>query len=388
MSEERLGLPSASSFSADVLCLGRRNLIRTLAAQGVPDHDSESPSEAASRGTRIHRALETDQTFELTDDELAAYNGAVRTKMDVVRRWQEDFAVAGFNELPREARIWLHHPESLAPMMSGQLDAHWLSDDGKHICIADYKSGQAVGVEGASVAWQLRAQALLAWTEYGKTAQRIRVAFIKPEAREELDWCDFTVWDLQNIEKYVHHVLWQTQQPDAPLRAGDHCQYCPARGSCPAALRYAMTPIPSLQVAPASNGKISKKIAADMVEAAPIEAVREVYGKRTAIEYIMAAVKARLAALPEEERQRLGLVLRPGRSTDFVLDVRGAVEALEAAGFPSDAIWGTLALGKGDAVKMVQQFKGCSEADAEKFFDSTLDPFIQRGRGSPILAEV
>lgn len=387
--DERLGLPSASSFYADVLCPGRQNLIHSLSASWTEGAGESDQSEFALRGTRIHKALETDQTFELAPDELAAYNNAFALKLEVVFQWQQ--STGDLNpavEMGREARFWLHNPHTLAPMLSGQLDAHWITADKRHMLAIDYKSGWAKQVTSASLNWQLRCQALLAWIEYDRKPERIRAALVKPEAfGDGIDQCDFTVFDLQQIEAATYRHLWSSQQPDAPLHAGEHCRYCPARAECPAALSLALTPIRALQIAPEANGKITKKIAAQLVQAAPIEAVREVFGKRTAVKYVMEAVGARLKALPEGEKYRLKLKMNLGRSTDYIRDTKAAYDAMAEAGFSEDDIWKCLSLSKTEVIELFQRMTNARDSAAEAWYENQFDEFIERGRGDDILAE-
>ena len=388
MTDERLNLPSASSFAADVLCHGRRNLIRSMFAQGVPDLDNETPSIYAARGTRIHRALELDQAFELAEDEAEAYRVAVKIKATCIDIWCEDNGIESFTEMPRESRFWLNHRDTLAPMLSGQLDAHWVSEDQRHICIIDFKTGRADYMEQASLNWQLRCAALLTWIEYGRKAERIRVALVKPETQgEPLDYCDFTRFDLEQIEAATNLILWQTQQPDAPRTAGEHCKYCAAKAVCHEALRMALTPVNTLQIVPSSNGKLTKKYVAQLVETAPIESVREVFGKRGIVKFVMEAVVGRLAALPEEEKYRLGLKMQLGRSTDYIRDTKAAFDVLLAWGFPESEIWSCLSFSKSEIVEMVKRFRNCRDSEGDVFYEVTLDDFIERGRGNEILAE-
>lgn len=379
-SDQREGKVSASRFEILALCHGSEQLRRTLPPEALDSGDAYT-----ERGQSLHKAFETDNTFELAAEDLPIYQNAIETDKKLLAQWCQDFEIASYIEGPREERLWLHDEATLKPLTSAQLDRHYISAEPRGFVLSDdLKSLWSPHLTPAERNYQGRVQAVVAAKEYG--AHHVTMVFNKAMFGS-FDRADYDADALWRAEFSIRQAIWESEQAGAALRAGDWCMRCACRAHCPAALRWALTPIPSLQVVPASNGKITEKRAVEMVQAAPIEAVREVWGKRTAIKYILEAVADRLAALPEGERERLALKLRPGRSTDFVLDVRGAFEALVNLGFPADALWGTLSLGKGDAVKMVQQFKGCSEAEASDYFDKVLDPFIQRGRGSPILAE-
>lgn len=385
----RLDLPSASSFYADVECPGRQNLIRAVGAQATEQVASET-SEFAKRGTRVHKARESESTFDLSIDELAAYTAGMKLERRLVLDWQEEFGIESIIEGPRESRLWLHHHVNLSPMLSGQLDVHYLSGCGKRACIVDWKTGSAESCGPANVSWQLRIQALLAWKEY-ESLEHIRAAFIKPEAfGEKLDYCDFTVFALQNIERYVHMILWQVSQPDAPFHAGEHCRWCPVKGFCKHAMLASESTLtvinPPADIAD-MKPKQAKEVITAAVQTAPVELVREMFGKRALVGYVLEAVKERLAALPPEEKYRLGLKMQMGRSTDKVKDVRGAFAALLAGGFPEEMIWGCLKMSKTDVVEMVESFKNVRESEAQTIYEVGLDEFIERGRGDEILSE-
>lgn len=393
MLDERLGLESASSFATSVHCHGRRNLIQSMLANNVIDLENATPSVYAERGTRIHKAMETESDFFLQDaGERDAYIACRNLKLAAVRSWYEDNDLdntGGAEEMPREQRLWLHHPETLAPLLSGQQDAHYRSKNGRHLLCLDFKSGNADHMEDAIENWQLRIAALLTWIEYDRTAEKVRVEFIKPEAYgSPLDYADFTRFDLEQIERSTYHHLWQMMQPDAPLRAGAHCRWCPAKSYCPEALKSATAPIQSLQIVPAANGKITKKYAAELVNIAPVEAVREVFSKRAMIGYVLDAVAARLKALSPEEKYRLALKMNLGRSGDYIRDTKAAFTALlESNLFMEDDLWKCLKLNKTELIALYQRMRNCRDSEAEVWYENAMDEFIERKRGDEILAE-
>lgn len=386
MSDERLGLSSASSFYIDAACDGRQNLLREL-RETEPAIDHSSSDELALRGTRIHRARETENTMELSPDEVHAYNDGLKIERGLVLDWAEEHGIESYSEGPREERMWLHHPETLAPLVSAQLDVHYLSNRPGYLLVADWKTSSGKSAAPIAKNWQVRIQALVAWKEYPAT-RTCRVALIKPEAfGAQSETCDISKFEIDQIERAAFHIVWKTQQPDAQLSAGVHCRWCSAKSRCPAALAWAMQPMNTLEVVPEANGKLSKKDVIALVNLAPIESVREVFARRGVIKNIMDAVAVRLAGLPEEERYRLSLKLNRGRSTDYVRDVKSAFDLMIASGFPEDEIWGCLSLSKTDVVQMVQRFYNCRDSEADTWFESQFDEFIERERGDPIIAE-
>ena len=207
--DPRLGKPSASSFSRDVACPGNRNLIRAMYASGEINGEESAGNELAERGTRIHKSRETGNTFELQADELTAYNDGLKIEQQATRDWQLEFGLQNVTEGERELRLWLHHPLNLKPMLSGQLDVHFLAGNDRAI-VHDWKTSSGKSAGDAEDSWQLRIQALLLWKELPELTD-IRAGFIKPEAfGKRVDYVDFNLFDLQNIERAAHYTLWQT----------------------------------------------------------------------------------------------------------------------------------------------------------------------------------
>lgn len=386
MNDERLGLPSASSFERDALCPGNRNLIRAMFDAANPEDFTEESSEFAIRGRRIHKAREMSNTFELEDEtELKAYQTGLTLENSLLQSWLAEYGITDYEEGPREQRLWLNHPDTMAPMLSGQLDVNYLARPTGHALVVDWKSGLGKACGPANTSWQLRIQALLLSKEHSGL-KTIRAAFVKPETwGDQLDYVTFTAFDLENIERYVHFILWQTQQKDAPLRAGEHCKWCPAKAVCEAAVREAM--VPTLVVPQPTPEKITPTVATDLVRLAPLEVIREVWGKRTAVKNIMDAIAARLRALPKEEQYRLWLKLMPGKPINRVTDMKAVFIAFRRAGYPANEIWQALRLNKEDAVTMIQRNINCRDAEAEATFNLIAGDYIETTRGEPILGE-
>jgi len=385
MTDERLSLPSASGFHADYLCPGRQNLIRAVRESSGPAAMEEAgKDDYAARGTRLHDAWATGNTLPLKDEgELDAYNDACRLESQLLERWQSDFNLSVVPEPVIEERLWLNHAETLAPIFSGKIDRIYIS--GVHGLLPDLKSGSSDYAGPASAAWQLRAYSMLCKVEWPQL-RRIRAAFIKPENfGSKLDWVDFTEFDLQQIETAVRHALWRSSLPDAPLNAGEHCRWCPALSACPAVARYALSPVNAL--AAPDDTKLSPKSIESLVAAMPVEAALEVWRKRTTVKNVMDKIAARLAGLPADELDRLGLKLTTGKSTDKLKDVVGWFNSLREAGWSSVEIFGIMDVGKTKFVEAFMARTFCRKAEAEAFWESQFDPFIERGRGNPSLVD-
>ena len=87
MTDERQGLPSASSFHMDVACPGRQNLLRSL----LPHELAPEPeNDYAARGTRIHHALQTGDVSQLDEGEMEDYNKCLKIEVAVFNKWREE----------------------------------------------------------------------------------------------------------------------------------------------------------------------------------------------------------------------------------------------------------------------------------------------------------
>lgn len=375
LDDPRSGLPSASSFAIDVACPGRQNLLREL----PPPNGSieQEPSEYAARGTRIHKARATGSTFELSEDEVAAYDEGCRLERSVLTDWATENQIQPIPDAMIPGRLWLYHPETGDKLLSGELDVLYIA--AQNALINDWKTGSAYYVTRAGKSWQLRIYALLAWKEWPQLT-RIRVAFIKPEAfGQRTNEAEFSEYDLRNIERATYHVLWKSQQPDAPRVAGTHCVYCPAKAICEEAAQYAMLP--------AIVRRSTEDETLDLIRAMSTDALAAVWKRRNEVEKIFDAIDERLRSLPPEELDRLNLKLTAGKKMDSITDIIGAFNALRASDFSSEQILNAMEFNKGKIIGLIQQKLYCREAEAKALYENALDPFITRSRAKPSIVE-
>lgn len=342
----------------------------------------EDPDDVAARGTRIHEARATGNTINLRDEtELEAYRNWNRLEWSVIRQWTEDNNIGPgiMEEAVCEERFWLHHPQHLHPLLSGQLDSFYLA--GREGLIIDGKTSWAYYVKRVRESWQAKIYVLLLWKEFPQL-ERIRFAFIKPELKygAQIDYADFTRYDFENIERYVLQKLWEMEQPDAPLQAGPHCIFCPARGICEAAARYAMLP----SIARRSFEPGTAELVARLT---PAQAVG-IWQNSGAIVKILEAVVGRLKSLPADELEELGLKLTDGARNDYVRDTQAAFNFLKEQGIDEAALFTALDFNKGRLIDLFRQQMSMTKQMAEHYFERDLDEFIERARKKPSLVEL
>lgn len=380
MEDERLNLPSASRFSILALCPGSESLRNTL-----PPEALDSSNDYAEIGTRIHAAAESGNGFNLTPEELEIYNSGLKCEKLIVRQWCEDFEINTFIEGPRESRMWLNDQRTLKPITSAKLDRHYISTDPVGFVLAsDWKTLWSRNLTPAIHNYQGRVQAVVAAKEY--EVQNVRLCFNKAMFGTS-DFADYDAESLWRAEFSITQALWEAEQPGADLRPGGQCTWCPCKPYCRAAVALSIVPAAYAASSMKLSEDLTPKRAKIVVEGLPVEAVREAWGKRTAVANIVKAMTERLTALPPEEKYRLGLKMNLGRSSDSVRDVRGAFNAMVAGGFPEADIWRCLKMSKANVVDLVKRFNNCRDSEADAFYEVQLDDFIERKRGEEVLGE-
>ncbi|HUS98149.1 MAG TPA: PD-(D/E)XK nuclease family protein, partial [Hyphomicrobiaceae bacterium] len=247
---ERLLLPSASAFERVVLCPGSVRLCATLksipadaedASDGQPDSKDD---ELAASGTRIHRAAETGNTLELDADEAEIYRQGIKHEEAIVEKWMADKNLDECEEGPREMRVWLHDPLNFPELLgSVKLDRHYYNKAKGCLLSVDWKTGFNPNLPPSPRSWQLRFGVVALWREEYDWMKEARVAHCKAQAKcTTQDYCDYNEADLRHSWDSIQFHLWESAQPDAQLRPGVHCRWCPAKAHCPQSAAFAMVP--------------------------------------------------------------------------------------------------------------------------------------------------
>jgi len=379
MTNPRQNLPSASSFSADVACPGRQNLIRS-----IPESERviELPDEMASRGTRIHHALETNDTSNLSEDEMEDYTKAKEYSQNASDAWfdeiRSEYPVQAGPIMVRERRLWLH--DGLEPVLSGQPDLiHLLGD---HAIVLDYKTGFSTNLTPSERNWQLRVLAVLAYKNYG--AKWVRVGFIKPKSRySHTDMTDYDEVALAASYLQIKLALSAMNQPDARRASGPHCRYCPVKPQCPEAA--SMSLLPSV-MANVTKGVSRADAGAAVARLGPAD-WKFIHERSSVIKNVLDSATRCLKGLHPDDLTALGLQIGEGRRLDPITNTVGAYKALEHAIKP-ELLWGCLSFEKGKIVEAVMLSKGMTKKDAQMWVKETLQPFITEERASGSLEEL
>jgi hypothetical protein len=218
--DERLGLPSASSAEAEILCLGRRNL---CAKYGIDKVESQS----AKRGTKIHAVLEGEEGYDSlnssdkkTHDLICLYEGAL----------VEKYSCEGA-PVSSELRLWVKDEMEDNQLYSAKLDRIYVRDN--FALAIDFKTGFS-NVTKARDNWQLRIQAICTFANYPQV-QEVASALIHPHHPfgKYSDYV-FTRKEAGFLKEEYESYLEKMKDENAQRTPNDiSCKYCSAKDTCP-----------------------------------------------------------------------------------------------------------------------------------------------------------
>jgi hypothetical protein len=229
-----------SNLNRRQLCPGSARL-----ETGLTDEDSHD----ARVGRLFHKYWtnpQFDRTF-LTDDERDILELSDRLLLDVLNRLafeviHEPSTRAGFNQKRHDDRQFQpsYHVEQTITTNDGRLtgtpDSVYVWPRRKSALVNDLKSGFAV-VERAELNLQLRGYAVLVFDAYD-SPDNIYVSILQPRLwspSERITMAHYIVDDIKRSRDEINAIIDASEQPDAPLRAGeDQCRFCRAKLMCPA----------------------------------------------------------------------------------------------------------------------------------------------------------
>ena len=331
MSDERKGLPSASSMERYMLCPGSY-----AAEQGQPDETSED----AEIGNRIHAALAGETvTPPLTDDEertMEACKAQANALLDAI--------VPHRDEMQIERRYWW------GQQWSGKPDVVAIDTLQGHALVLDYKTGRGE-VASAEGNMQLRALAVLVAVKH--QLHKVMVAIVQPLAGAA-SVCVYTPKDLSRATQEALAILTAIHQPDAPRRpSAKACRYCKAKATCPEA-REASVALPLANI---PEGTTASAIAATLTGETLGEFLKRAEFATKVIEACRDEAKRRL----EAGEVVLGWQLKPGSVRETITDPAKVFTRFAELGGTQDKFLPCVSVTKGklkDALKATTGAKG------------------------------
>lgn len=250
------------------LSTGVENVTSEFAALGTAAHEV---CEMALRGGQdaieyVGRIIKTNGYEFEVDEDMA---NAVQVFLDAVRAILRPDDV-----LMIEQRFDLSN--SIMPGMFGTCDVVIYRPSTGQIWVIDYKHGQgyAVEVEGNV---QLLYYGVGGASTVAGEVNEVNLVIVQPRSPHKNGPVRTWSTDFFGLLEYATNLRFlaeRTMDPDAPLKSGDHCKFCPAAGFCPQLRSDAMTaaaldfddPAPSpAELTPDELGAILQD--ADLVEA-------------------------------------------------------------------------------------------------------------------------
>jgi RecB family exonuclease len=305
--DERKGWTSASSAESDWLCDGRH-----LAQRDIPE---PATSEDASRGQRIHAAMETFNPEALNADEGECWEQLQEMEAKAIAAWgsaDEEY------EVLREKRLWI---EFAGIKHSGKADAVFLDAVEGRAIILDYKTGRG-NVTESPRNLQLRDLAVLVARNHGMS--EVTVAILQPFSK--VVQTVYTAPELvQALEEMEDRVKRSNDSAARRTPGETQCKYCRAKATCPEFLAVAE--------AVATDGATP-----ELMQNSIKSIASEKLGK------FLSLVRLAEETATDEVRRRIeagdavaGWTLKPGRETEKITDATTVFNRALAAGVTQEA---------------------------------------------------
>jgi hypothetical protein len=322
--DDRCGLPSASSFERLVYCPGS-----PAAESACPPRSEEN--EIAQRGTDIHEALATDDDSALAITDKIVKDRLRKIEDDAITAWLEEFGLKRESVIVlREVRIWIRTRGALEKVASARVDCAAVCEKSGRALVIDAKSG-FLDTTPAEINWQLRVQAVALWHEYNFSVNEIRCAISQGRGKSKYDPVDYDAHSLIWSESQIRFYIQNGKDPFAPRVPGAHCRYCLANGNCAEAASYSMLPIVHTNSVPADKKTIELKVAL-----LDNPSLAFIHSRAPLITAILESVKDRLKGLFRDDLAAVGLELKPNAPMRQITKVQLAYEALKIRGLISD----------------------------------------------------
>lgn len=350
----REGLPSASMIDRLYACPGSHRM-----CEGVVEFRDPKLDAWAQFGERVHLWMQFGSFIDLSPEELNVAERCREDLIDLITAMSRlSFAESTQRDVIQERRFWLVDANG-RKRMSGQVDyAEVIAETG---FVADFKSGRGQ-YDDAPANLQLRANGVLLWLSVGRNLEKVHVALIQPLVGKPTI-ATYSESDLEKSEKQLYQILDAAEAEDAPLVAGDHCKYCPAKIKCPEARRVIgiVAGIDSKNL-PASGAELTQLLDICVAAEPIIKAIKS---------HCKQAIRLDPASVPGWTLGKPGSI----RSLDDVLGVWGKLHAanlLDQDTFLRDCV----SIGIGDLEKAIGAKNSMKPKEAKETVNSHLAPFI------------
>lgn len=110
----------------------------------------------------------------------------------------------------------------------------------QHLIVLDYKHGEGVFVSAVDNKQLLYYALGVVMTQpWGKDVKTIELGIVQPRCMANTGESGFRTWTIDRVKLFEFEVVLRkaieaTRKPNAPLKVGEHCQFCPAHAICSA----------------------------------------------------------------------------------------------------------------------------------------------------------
>lgn len=358
MSDERKGLPSASSTHRYALCPGS-----FLLEQSVQEPDTAGPD--AQIGNRIHGFL-AGENIDLNEeeDQLAAI--CFSQEVEIAK------SVFPFRErlsITRERRLWAVDAD-LNKTWSGKPDVVY--HDGLNALVIDYKTGRGT-VEHATGNAQLRALAVLVNQSFGPFGE-VTVAIIQPLAGEPTT-CTYGSEDLSRAEFEITRLMEAIRKPGQPRNpSAEACKYCRAKGICPEAQ--------------AEVANLPTMVPRDGVEIVMTpEQIAEFLAKAPLAEAVIESVRGKARRMLEAGHSIPGWKLKPGAVRESITNPEAVFARFIDAGGTQERFVGAITITKTKLKDAVKGATGRKGKDLDGLVETILEGCTEAKQTAPSLVQ-
>jgi hypothetical protein len=203
-----------------------KRLINCPGSRALVDKVPPSPSSAyAEEGTRLHNAMHAILSLDMKVDDFDN-NEKLKFALDALNEIDPN------RELEFQTELTVHFGGFLAGVF-GSVDL--IGRIGRRAVVLDWKFGDGVAVD-AEENHQLLFYAAAAmrtpearWAMEG--VDEIELIIVQPPHVRR--WVT-TPGRVKAFERTLFDAVQMSFRPDAPLKHGDHCRWCPAKPTCPA----------------------------------------------------------------------------------------------------------------------------------------------------------
>lgn len=177
-------------------------------------------------------------TLIMVTEEMAE---AVDVFVEYVRECIEAAGSDAIVHIERQGSLEKLNPPGGVPMF-GTADVVIWNPVTKHLMVIDYKHGRGVVVEVEDNS-QVRYYALIAAVAEGVVPDTVEVTIVQPRAHHEDGVVRTDAFDREELIAFKHKLFEaaeRTLDPDAPLKVGSWCKFCPAHAICPEQKAHAL----------------------------------------------------------------------------------------------------------------------------------------------------